>query len=72
MEIEWEHEKSIREAERQKVRERENRGHELRLKDLELNHALRFKDMDLKAREAGILFKSSSLIHVHRHGSWIQ
>ncbi|KAK0131368.1 hypothetical protein N1851_033911 [Merluccius polli] len=58
MELEWEREKSIRESERQTVRERDDREHELRLKDLEFNQALRLKEMDLKAREAGILFKS--------------
>ncbi|KAK0143189.1 Retrovirus-related Pol polyprotein from transposon 412 [Merluccius polli] len=45
MELEWEREKNIR-----------DREHELRLKELEFNQALRLKEMDLKAREADIHF----------------
>ena len=56
--MEWEREKSIREAGRQTIREQDGREHELRLKELELTQALRFKEMDLKAREADIQFKS--------------
>ena len=47
MELEWEREKNIR-----------DREHELRLKELEFNQALRLKEMDLQAREADIHSKS--------------
>lgn len=56
-EIEWEREKNKLEADRRLVREREQREHEFRLKDLELAQALRIKELEVKAREAGVAFK---------------
>lgn len=56
-EIEWEREKTRLEADRQTTREREKREHELKLKDLEFAQALRIKELELKAREAGVPFK---------------
>lgn len=53
-EIEWEREKIKIEADRQTLREREQREHELRVKDLEFAQALRVKELDLKARESGV------------------
>ena len=52
-EIEWERERTRLEADRQTVREREKRDHELRLRDMELPQAIRLKELDLKARESG-------------------
>lgn len=54
-EIEWEREKSKLEADRQMIREREKREHEYKIKDLELHQALRLKELELKARESGVV-----------------
>ncbi|KAL2096852.1 hypothetical protein ACEWY4_006059 [Coilia grayii] len=54
-EIEWEREKSNLEADRLLIREREKREHELRMKDLEINQALRLKELEIRARESGLV-----------------
>lgn len=56
-EIEWEREKVKLEVDRQTLREREQREHELRLKDMEFAQALRVKELDIKARESGVFVK---------------
>lgn len=57
-EIAWEKEKLNLEAERQILCEREKREHELRMKDLEFQQALRIKELELKACESGALVRS--------------
>ena len=52
-EIEWEREKSRLEGDRQTVRERDRMEHEFKMKDLELAKAIRLKELDIQAREAG-------------------
>lgn len=61
-EIEWERERTKLEADRQTIRDRERREHELRIKELEFEQALRVKELDIKAREAGFLLNQISLM----------
>ena len=53
-EIEWEREKSRLEGDRQTVRERDRMEHEFKMKDLELAKAIRLKELEIQAREAGV------------------
>ena len=57
-EIEWEREKTLLEADRQAQRERERREHELRVKYMEIAQAIRLKELDIKAGEAGVNWPS--------------
>lgn len=56
-ELDWEREKNVLEADRQNLRDHDRREQELRLKDMEYTQALRLKEMELKARESGVLLR---------------
>ena len=59
-EIEWDRERTLLDADRQGQRERDRRDHEIRMKDMEITQSIRLKELDIKAREAGVNLPSNN------------